>query len=144
MHFVYLGDLIKVGDKIMKVKDEAIERMKLLQLHKNVIKEFQDENRLNKSESFGILYWLTDEEQQLVNDFEKEHEGYLVYHIIKTNTVDMGIIYDLLFVSIFEDDWPLEREELKDNIVMSYSVTPFSEIGPICIKQKNGGLARVC
>lgn len=128
----------------MKVKDEAIERMKLLQLHKNVIKEFQDENRLNKSESFGILYWLTDEEQQLVNDFEKEHEGYLVYHIIKTNTVDMGIIYDLLFVSIFEDDWPLEREELKDNIVMSYSVTPFSEIGPICIKQKNGGLARVC
>lgn len=141
---MYLGDLIKVGDKIMKVKDEAIERMKLLQLHKNVIKEFQDENRLNKSESFGILYWLTDEEQQLVNDFEKEHEGYLVYHIIKTNTVDMGIIYDLLFVSIFEDDWPLEREELKDNIVMSYSVTPFSEIGPICIKQKNGGLARVC
>lgn len=128
----------------MKVKDEAIERMKLLQLHKNVIKEFQDENRLNKSESFGILYWLTDEEQQLVNDFEKEHEGYLVYHIIKTNTVDMGIIYDLLFVSIFEDDWPLEREELKDNIVMSYSVTPFSEIGSICIKQKNGGLARVC
>lgn len=128
----------------MKVKDEAIERMNLLQLHKNVIKEFQDENRLNKSESFGILYWLTDEEQQLVNDFEKEHEGYLVYHIIKTNTVDMGIIYDLLFVSIFEDDWPLEREELKDNIVMSYSVTPFSEIGSICIKQKNGGLARVC
>ena len=139
---MYLGDLIKVGDKIMKVKDEAIERMKLLQLHKNVIKEFQDENRLNKSESFGILYWLTDEEQQLVNDFEKEHEGYLVYHIIKTNTVDMGIIYDLLFVSIFEDEWRLEREELKDNIVMSYSVTPFAEIGSIGIKCINDGLVR--
>ena len=145
MHFAYIGDLIKAGDKIMEVKDEAIERMKLLQLHPNVIKEFQDENKLNKSEfGLGILYWLKDEEQQIVNEFQKEHEGYLVYHIIKTNTVDMGIIYDLLFVSIFEDEWQLEREELKDNIVMSYSVTLFSEIGPICIKQKNGGLARIC
>ena len=143
MHFAYIGDLIKVGDKIMEVKDEAIERMKLLQLHPNVIKEFQDENKLNRSEiSLGFLYWLKDEEQQLVNDFEKEHEGYLVYHLIKTNTIDMGIIYDLLFVSIFEDEWFLEREELKDNIALSYSVTPFLEIGSICIKQKNGGLVR--
>ena len=128
----------------MEVKDEAIERMKLLQLHPNVIKEFQDENRLNKSESFGILYWLKDEEQQLVDEFEKEHKGFVVYHVIKTETVDFGTIYDLLFVSIFEYNWVLERKELKDDIVISYSVTPFSEIGPICIKQKNGGLVRIC
>lgn len=129
----------------MEVKDEAIERMKLLQLHSNIIKEFQDESKLNKSEtSLGFVYWLTVEEQQLVDEFEKEHKGFVVYHVIKTETVDFGTIYDLLFVSIFEYDWVLERKELKDDIVMSYSVTPFSEIGPICIKQKNGGLVRIC
>ena len=128
----------------MEVKDEAIERMKLLQLHSNIIKEFQDESKLNKSEtSLGFVYWLTVEEQQLVDEFEKEHKGFVVYHVIKTETVDFGTIYDLLFVSIFEDDWVLERKELKDDIVMSYSVTPFPECGPIKVKCINGGLARV-
>ena len=138
-------NLLEEAKKMDIVKVEVLERMKLLKLHPNIIKEFEDENKLNRSEyGYGILFWLEEHEQQLVDEFQNKHKDYLVYHVIKTNTVDMGIIYDLLFVSIFEDDWPLEREELKDNIVMSYSVTPFSEIGPICIKQKNGGLARVC
>lgn len=127
----------------MDIKQEAIERMELLQLHPNVINEFKTENKLNRSEcGKGILFWLTDEEQQLVNDFEKEHEGFIVYHIIKTETIDFGTVYDLLFVSTYEDDWSLEREELKDDIVMSYSITQFPEMGSIGIKCVNGGLAR--
>lgn len=47
------------------IKKEALDRMKLLQLHPNVINEFKNENKLNRSEfSKGILYWLTDEERQ--------------------------------------------------------------------------------
>lgn len=128
----------------MEIKDEAIKRMKLLQLHPNVIKEFQDENKLNRSEFCkGILYWITDEEQQIVNEFQKEHEGYLVYHIIKTETVDFGTVYDLLYVAPYEDEWSSEREELKDNWIYSYTVTEFAECGPIKVKCINGGLARV-
>ena len=128
----------------MEIKDEAIKRMKLLQLHQNVIKEFQDENKLNRSEFCkGILYWITDEEQQLVNEFQKEHKGYLVYHIIKTETVDFGTVYDLLYVTPYEDEWSSEREELKDNWIYSYTVTEFAECGPIQVKCINGGLARV-
>ena len=128
----------------MEIKDEAIKRMKLLQLHQNVIKEFQDENKLNRSEFCkGILYWIKDEEQQLVNEFQKEHKGYLVYHIIKTETVDFGTVYDLLYVTPYEDEWSSEREELKDNWIYSYTVTEFAECGPIKVKCINGGLARV-
>lgn len=128
----------------MEVKDEAIKRMKLLQLHPNIIKEFQAENKLNRSEfGKGILYWLTDDEQQIVNEFQNEHEGYLVYHIIKTETVDFGTVYDLLYVTPYEDEWSSEREELKDNWIYSYTVTEFAECGPIKVKCINGGLARV-
>ena len=128
----------------MEIKDEAIKRMKLLQLHPNVIKEFQDENKLNKSDyGKGILYWIKDEEQQLVNEFQKEHKGYLVYHIIKTETVDFGTVYDLLYVTPYEDEWSSEKEELKDNWIYSYTVTEFAECGLIKVKCINGGLARV-
>ena len=49
----------------------------------------------------------------------------------------------LLYVTPYEDDWTLEREDLKNNLVMSYSVTEFAECGLIKIKCINGGLARV-
>lgn len=127
----------------MEVKEEAIERMKILKLHTNVIREFKEENKLNRSEfGKGILYWLNDEEKKLVEDFEKEHEGYIVYHVIKTNTIDFGVVYDLLFVSTCEDDWTIEREYMKENLVISYSVTQFAESGLIQVKCVNGGLAR--
>lgn len=128
----------------MEIKEQAIELMKLLKLHPNVIKEFKDENKLNRSEcGLVILYWLTDEEKQLVSDFEKEHKDYLVYHVIKTETADFGTIYDLLYVTSYEEEWQLEREDLKINLVMSYTITEFPECGPIKVKSINGGLARI-
>ena len=55
-----------------KQKNEAIKRMKTLELYENVIKEFQEENKLNLSESIGVLYWLKEEEKELVKEFENE------------------------------------------------------------------------
>ena len=128
----------------MEIKEQAIELMKLLKLHPNVIKEFKDENKLNRSESgLGILYWLTDEEKEIVRDFEQTNPDKLVYHLIKTETSDFGTIYDLLYVTSYEEEWQLNRENLKDNLVMSYTVTEFAECGPIKIKCINGGLARI-
>lgn len=37
-------------------KLEAVERMKLLKLHPNAIREFTEEKKLNKSEGMGILF----------------------------------------------------------------------------------------
>ena len=113
-------------------------------MHPNVINEFKNEEKLNRSEhGWGILYWLNDEEKQLVSDFENEHKGYLVYHVIKTKTLDFGTVYDLLYVTPYEEEWQLEREDLKINLVMSYTITEFAESGHIKVKSINGGLARI-
>lgn len=64
-------------------KAEAIKRMKMLSLNQNVINEFITDNTLHKSENVGIVYWLNDEEKQIVKQFEKEHNA-VVYHIIKS------------------------------------------------------------
>ncbi len=126
----------------MKIKDEAIERMELLQLHKNTIEDFKQSNKLNRSENAGTLYWLTDEEKKLVNDFEKENAGTMVYHIIKTITQDLEIVYDLLYVTEDTEDWSIDRKYLQDDLVLSYTITENSESGFIKIKKLNGGIIR--
>lgn len=126
----------------MTIKDEAIERMELLQLHKNIIKDFKQDNKLNRSENFGMLYWLTDEEKQMVDTFEKENTGTMVYHIIKTITQDLEVIYDLLYVTEDSEDWSIDREYLKDDLILSYTITENSESGFIKIKKIYGGLIR--
>lgn len=126
----------------MTIKDEIIDRMELLQLHKNVIEDFRQTNKLNRSENFGMLYWLTDEEKQLVKTFEKENAGTIVYHIIKTITQDLEIVYDLLYVTEDIEDWTIDREYLQDDLVLSYTITENPESGFIKIKKINGGLIR--
>ena len=127
----------------MDIKDEIIDRMKLLHLHSNVISEFKNEYKLNRSEApFGILYWLTDDEIDMVKKFEQEQQNLKVYHLLKTSTKDFGIVYDLLYVADDEEVWPKDREDLKDGFVKSFTVTAFAECGLIKVKSVNGGLVR--
>ena len=117
--------------------------MKLLHLHPNVINEFKNERKLNMSVSpLGSLYWLTDDEIELVKKFEQEHQGLTVYHILKTFTRDFGIVYDLLYVSNDEEEWETDRENIKDDLVMSRTLTADAESGLIKIKSINGGIVR--
>ena len=46
-----------------QMKEEAIARMTLLHIHSNAIHEFQTENLVNYSQ-FGVLFWLTEEQQK--------------------------------------------------------------------------------
>lgn len=127
----------------MNVKDEIIDRMKLLHLHPNVINEFKNERKLNMSVSpLGSLYWLTEDEMQMVKNFEQEHQDLVVYHILKTFTRDFGIVYDLLYVSNDEEEWETDRKNIKDDLVMSRTLTEFAESGLIKIKCINGGIIR--
>ena len=99
-----------------EMKQEAINRMKMLLLHQNVINEFKKENKLNKSEGpLGTLYWLDEEEKETVKEYE-EKWNVLVYHVIKSFTVDMGTIYDLLYITDEKDNWEEERKRLEQGI----------------------------
>ena len=128
-----------------KKKEEAIQRMKELGIINDAIKQFKDDDIVMVSEPpIGGLYWLDDEQKKIVDDFEKENDA-LVFMVVKAFT-NFGNMLSLLFISDYEEEWEMDRDGIKDNIVMSYTInetTPeFSEFGSIGVKRVGGGLIR--
>ena len=78
----------------------------------------------------------------MVNNFEKENQDCLVYHVIKTTNKDFEIVYDLLYVTDDELYMKEAKENLTKNLVLSHTITQFPESGPIKVKEINGGLIR--
>lgn len=131
---------------VEKAKKEAIERMKILKLSRNAITDFKDDDRLYKSEDLGFLYWLYDDEEEMVKKFEKEHEC-VVYHVILSRT-NIGTMYSLLYVSLDDEEWEEDRADLQNGrqvlaYVVNKAAPECSEIGYIGIKPQIGGLVRV-
>ena len=128
------------------MKEEAIKRMKKLGLHYNVIRDFSKKDCvLNKSETMGSLFWLTDEEKEIVKKIEDEY-GIMVYHIIHHNA-EFGECYCMLYVSQYEEDWQADSELIDENLVYAYVYNKdddfCSEFGTIAIKKAFGGLVRI-
>ena len=124
---------------------EAIERMKMLKLDKSCIEAFT-KGKVWESEGYGALYEVNKEEQQIIDKFEKEHEGCLVYHMIH-NKFEFGECYSILYVSPDKEEWQRDKEDIKDGYVFAYVEnidTPcFSEFGSIAVKPSTGGLVRL-
>ena len=127
-----------------KQKAQAVERMKKLGIMEQPVKEFEDEGKLNLSENGGLLYYLNEDEQKMVDDFEKENNG-LVYHVIKSRTT-IGLMYALLYVSKYLEEWKMDMEDLEEGQALAYVVNmdmpDCSEFGTIGIKPSVGGLIR--
>lgn len=127
-------------------KQEAIARMKKLDIYTPAITDFEKENLINKSEHGGILYWLNENEKEMVKEFEEKY-GAMVYHIIH-NYTNFGELYALLFVSKYKDEWGYDNDDLNHNICLAYvknlDEDAFSEFGSIGIKSQFGGLVRTC
>ena len=127
-----------------KQKQEALERMRMLKFHGNIIKEFDKEGIVNLSENGGFLQWLDSDQQAIVDEFETEHDA-LVYHVIHNHT-EFGELYSLLYVSKYEEEWENDRSDLKDGYTLAYVKNVdyefCSEFGSIGIKPQFGGLIR--
>ena len=130
----------------IKQKQEAIERMKMLKIYSQAIKEFEKDNVINVSEHGGILFWLDDEQQEMVKRFEEKYNA-VVYHIIH-NYTEFDELYSLLYVSQHEEEWDYDKDDIKHNIALCYVVNKdeesFSEFGSIGIKSQFGGVIRTC
>ena len=131
-----------------EVKNECVKRMKMLKLHPNVINEFINENKLNKSDGpLGALYWLTEEEQGIVNRIEEKY-NVLVYHVIHTYSSNLGELYDLLFIANEKTEWKYDRQDLEKGIMFSRTEVVYDDINSefvsIGIEIKNGGVVRIC
>ena len=126
------------------LKQEALKRMKLIKLSPQCIKAFETENKVWTSER-GMLY--DDEDvQKLVETFEKDHPGYLVYHVDHT-VFEFGNCYSFFIVSPYKEDWQMETDDLKDGYAFCYVKNIdddfCSEFGTIAFKSIFGGVCRV-
>lgn len=128
-----------------EMKQEAIKRMKALDIFPDAIRQFKNNNTVMVSERpLGALYWANDEEKTMIRQFEEENNA-LVYMIVRTNMA-FGLCDSLLYVSQYTEEWEMDNEDIKDNIVMTYTVNhdapDCSEFGSIGIQKRNGGLIR--
>lgn len=129
----------------VEMKEEALARMKALKLHKNVINEFKNEDKLNVSyPPFGALYWANEDEMKLIKAAE-EHYNILVYHAIRTETI-FGSLLSMLYVSSYDEELEYDREDLEALCPHAYvenlSEPMFSEFGSIGIQPVAGGILR--
>lgn len=124
---------------------EAIERMKLLKLDKPCIEAFT-KGKVWESEGFGALYEVNDEEQAIIDAFEREHKDCLVYHMIHNN-FEFGECYTILYVSNDTDEWENDKEDIKNGYIFAYVYNKddewCSEFGTIAFKSQFGGLVRI-
>lgn len=128
-----------------KIFNECLSRMEKLKLDRHCINAFK-KGKVWESEGIGALYELNEEEQKIVDKFEKDHQNYKVYHVIHNNT-EFGELYNLLYVDTYIEEWNFFEEELKDNATLVYvynkDYNNCSEFGTIGIKSNIGGLIRI-
>lgn len=135
----------------MDKKQEALKRMKVLRLSKNVIDDFDKKGKVYYSERQskifdGILYWLDNKSEyvKLVEEFERKYDA-LVYHCQLVHT-SFGDLLSMLYVSNNEEEWEYDMSLLKGGeayaMVANLDDRRISEIGMIGIVPKNGGVSR--
>ena len=124
---------------------EAIKRMKLLKLDNSCIEAFV-KGKVWESESYGALYEVNQKEQELLDNFEKNHPNCLVYHMIH-NIFEFGECYSMLYVSGDKEEWEQDKQDIKDGYTFAWvenvDLDWCSEFGSIAIKPSFGGLIRM-
>ena len=137
--------------KKLEMKQEAIKRLEILDLHPHVLPNFVNEGRIHVSEyqkilgqDVGVLFWANDEQMKYIREFE-EKNGVLVYHAILTPFI-FGECLSLLYVSKYEIEWEQERAALRRGRTPAYVYNikdpDYSEAGMISIRKAFGGLIR--
>jgi len=125
------------------MKAEAVYRMKKLGMWDKAIDAFKD-GKVMQSEALGIMYDISNEAKEIIDKLETS--GYIVYSVIKTESRDLGTIYDCLYVSKCPEEWAEERCS-NDGYVPSACISDATfgnvEFGDIKIVSVNGGLKRV-
>lgn len=134
---------MNVSREIKKV--EAIKRMKAMGIFPDAIKQFKNADIVMVSEPpLGGLYWLNDEEKEMVRKFEQENNA-LVYLVVRSFT-NIGKMDNLFYVSNYDDEWEMDNDDIKENYsfvyVVNHDMPDCSEFGSIAWKSIGGGVLR--
>lgn len=129
-------------------KIEAVERMKLLGIYPETIRQFDKDGIVSISEPpFGAYYWAEEEYLKRIKEFEEKHNA-LVYTVIRSYFRELGKMDSYLFVSDYKDEeWEMDRNDIQHGQalawVYNHDEPDFSEFGSIGIKLASAaGLVR--
>ncbi len=125
--------------------EEAVKRMKKLHIIPDAIRQFKSSGTVMVSEPpLGALFWVDDEQKQLIKQFEEEHNA-LVYTVVRCYSV-FGKMDSFLYVSDYEEEWKDDVADIERGYAMSYTYNYdaewCSEFGSIAIEARFGGLVR--
>ena len=125
-------------------KMEAMEWMMLMGVREDVLRAFTD-GALMLCEN-GLYRPLSESEMEDVRQFEQDHDS-VVYLSVRMET-NFGTLDALLFVSKYEEDWELSREDAQCGYALSYCINrnypECSEMGSIAFRVTvDGGIIRV-
>ena len=126
-------------------KSEALHRMRLMGLRKEYIRDFEQNGKIHLSAGDGTLPELTAKDMAMIRRFEREHDA-LVFLVVRA---DLGfcVMDSLFYVSQYEEEWPMEHEDLKAGYALTYTVNyqypDCSEFGSIAFSRTpEGEIAR--
>ena len=126
-------------------KEEAINRMREMNIYSDAIKQFKNADIVMVSEPpLGGLFWLNDEEKEMVSKFEQENNA-LVYLVVRSFT-NLGTMDNIFYVSDYQDEWFMDNADLNENYacvyVINHDMPDCSEFGTIAWKSVGGGVLR--
>ena len=128
-------------------KAEAVQRMKMMDIFSETIKQFETKDLVSISEPpVGAFFGIDDEMKKMVQQFEKEYNT-LVYMVIRSYTT-IGRMDSFLFIGDQAEEWEMEHEDIENGIVFAYvknyDAPDCSEFGSIGFRKTiAGGLIRI-
>lgn len=144
-------------DNINAVIQEAAERLRIMHLHPNVLKEFKKDGTRYYSERSligrqvcGILYWLRNRPEWMKKIREIEEKRNIYVYAAIHEYASFGELLTLLYVSNYECSWADDRRRLETTYKFGHEVhaytwnisEDFVEPGFIGIRSVGGGLIR--
>lgn len=124
-------------------KLEALKRMVMLNMSRQCINAFK-QGKVWESEHIGALYEVNQQEQQIIDEFERQYNA-VVYHMIHNQT-EFGELYTLLYVSNNKVEWKVDRQDIENGHAFAYvkniTAPECSEFGTVGIRPNIGGLIR--
>lgn len=140
-----LPEQLSVGDAedYQIMLDEAVERMRNLDMSENAIKALQSGD-VWMSEGIGALYEIEDGEYAAGIVEDVLDKGMFPYHVIHDMT-NFGEMFSVLVVGSYPEEWEYDRESLEDGYALAdvYNKNgDFDDLGSIGIRPSIGGLVR--
>ena len=117
--------------------------MKMLKVHPIAIEKLKTDNKVFVSKSDGLLC-EADAQQRKMIDFERGLDA-VVYQCILSQS-SLGLMFSMLFVSKYDDEWILENKNIENGCVFAMVENlddpNCSDMGSIGVVSSSGLLIR--